>query len=113
MPTARSGLGVAVVDGKIYTIGGDNGNFLNTNEMYDPETDTWINKTSMPTPRAGFGIAVYQNKTFVFGGYGYIYGSVPGYIGTTEVYDPVTDTWETKTSIPTLRENFCANVVND
>ena len=39
MPTARSGLGVA--DGKIYAIGGSDGNsHLDTTEMYNPETDT-------------------------------------------------------------------------
>jgi N-acetylneuraminic acid mutarotase len=114
MPTARHAFGVAVVDGKIYAVGGSaNSRFTNINEMYDPETDMWVNKTSMPTSRAGFGIAVCQNKIFVFGGSGYLYDSVPGLIGPTEVYDPATDTWETKTSIPTLRENLCANVVNN
>lgn len=37
MPTARGGLGVAVVNGKIYVIGGLNGNEpVNNNEQYDP-----------------------------------------------------------------------------
>jgi hypothetical protein len=70
MPTARAGLGVAVVDGEIYAIGGFVGTntVLGTNEMYDPETDTWTTKTSMPTPRAYFAIAVYQHKIYVIGG---------------------------------------------
>jgi N-acetylneuraminic acid mutarotase len=115
MPTARSGLGVAVVDGKIYAIGGYNGSYLRTNEMYDPETDTWTTKTSMPTPRHSFGIAVYQNKIYVIGG-----TIGPGIAvgeslltGATEVYDPITDTWETKTSMPTPRQGLEANVVSD
>ena len=62
MPTARSGLGVAVVEGKIYAIGGSNPGYLGTNEMYDPETDTWTTKASMPNPRCRFAIAVVENK---------------------------------------------------
>ena len=62
----RGRLGVAVVKGKIYAIGGDKPNImgnclvadfifgspLGTNEEYDPETDTWVFKTPMPTLEA-------------------------------------------------------------
>ena len=111
MPTARSELGVAVVNGKIYAIGGINADgYLNTNEEYDPATDTWITKTSMPTPRVGFGIAVYQNKIYVIGGGGEF--DMEEGTGLNQVYDPLTDTWETKASMPTARQFLCANVVN-
>ena len=110
MPTGRLGPGVAVVNGKIYVIGGINvGGFLNTNEEYDPATDTWATKKPMPTPRSGFGIAVYQNKIYCIGGGP---GGFEGVTGVNEVYDPVTDTWTTKTPMPTPRESVCANVVN-
>ena len=73
MQEARGGLGVAVVNRKIYAIGGSiasgtyppdvfNGGFVGTNEEYDPTTDTWKTKVSMPTPRAHFAIAAYQNQ---------------------------------------------------
>jgi hypothetical protein len=109
MPTARSGLGIAVVDGKIYAIGGSN--YLNrfgTNEMYDPATNTWTTKTSMPTPRSSFGVAIVENKIYVIG------GSTGDweYTDANEVYDPATDTWETKTSMPTSRNGIDANVVD-
>jgi len=111
MPTARNGFGVAVVDGKIYAIGGSNGSLLGINEMYDPVTDTWTTKTPMPTPRIGFGILVYQNKIYVIGGQ---IGLFPQAVtGANEVYDPSTDTWESKTGIPEARDGFRANVVND
>lgn len=70
MPTPRSELWVAVVDNKIYTIGGTThgtgGEIVGTNEMYNPINNTWTTKTSMPTPRSNFGIAVYQNKIILF-----------------------------------------------
>ncbi len=105
MPTDRRGLGVAVVNGKIYAIGDafENGNL---NEEYDPATNTWATKKPMPTPRVDFGIAVHQNKIYVIGGFS-------GYnvTGANEVYDPSTDTWEAKASMPTARDSLCANVV--
>jgi N-acetylneuraminic acid mutarotase len=115
MPTSRLGPGVAVVNGKIYVIGGTGGGgYLNTNEEYDPATNTWVTKKPMPTPRAGFAIAVYKNKIYCIGG-GPGNDWTVGFEEVTrmnEVYDPLTDTWETKTPMPTAREFLCANVVN-
>jgi hypothetical protein len=69
MQVARYDLGVAVVNGKIYAIGGSTrsggggtrngplpvtGGTVGTNEEYDPTTDSWTFKASMPTPISGF-----------------------------------------------------------
>ena len=109
MPTARGELGVAVANGKIYAIGGTNGNStLNTNEEYDPITNHWSTKASMPTARSGFAIVVYQNKIYCIGG-----EVSNSFTANTEVYDPATDTWETKSSMPTPRADLSANLVND
>jgi parallel beta-helix repeat protein len=121
MQVKRSRLGVAVVNGKIYAIGGDDvylsgncltaygcyGKLLNTTEEYDPALDTWTFKAPMPTPRCSFGVAVYQNKIYCIGG-----RTSEGTTGVNEVYNPATDTWETKTPMPTPRMELQANVVN-
>jgi len=120
MHVARSKLGVAVVNGKIYAIGGDArsgkwpyvGSIVGTNEEYDPATDTWTFKASMPTPRYGFAIAVYQNKIYCIGGIKSVGSAGWKGTGVTEVYDPATNTWETKTAMPTARFELQANVVN-
>lgn len=114
MPTARGGLGVAVVNGKIYVIGGFDGDTqLTVNEEYNPVTDTWTTKASMPTARSGFAVAVYQNKIYCIGGTtGDSDTVVSGFTGVTEVYDPATDTWETKLPMPTPRADLCVGVVN-
>ena len=114
MPTARGGLGVAVVNGKIYAIGGSNDDVqLAVNEEYNPVTDTWTTKASMPTARSGFAIAVYQSKIYCIGGTtGDSDNFVSGFTGVTEVYDSATDKWETKESMPTPRADLCANFVN-
>jgi hypothetical protein len=51
---------------------------------------------------------VYNNKIYVIGG---TVGN--GYLGNNEVYDPVTNSWQTKTSMPTPRASLSACVVND
>ena len=115
MHDARGGLGVAVVNGKIYAIGGSTqsglyppsilGGFVGTNEEYDPATDTWTAKASMPTPRSYFAVAVYQNKIYCIGGaigtekVDVVYSRFI-LSGANEVYDPATDTWETAMPVP-------------
>jgi len=112
MPTERVTVGAAVVKGKIYVMGG-NGDYHDTNEMYDPTTDTWATKTPMLTSRKSFGIAVYQDRIYVMGGVTGYNESTHSYIisGVNEIYDPATDTWETRASMPTHRYGIGANVV--
>ena len=121
MPTARGGLGLAVVNGKIYAIGGStekdfrgqyvSGGIIGTNEEYDPVTDTWTTKSPMPTPRDFFAITVYQNKIFCIGGSANN-GRDNAPTGVDEVYNPATDSWETKAAMPTPRDALQANVLN-
>lgn len=52
MTTARSRVGVAVVNGLLYAIGGYDGQLrLSTVEVYNPETDTWTRVGSMNSKR--------------------------------------------------------------
>jgi N-acetylneuraminic acid mutarotase len=110
MQVARSGLGVAVVNGKIYAIGGSSrtgappytGGKVGTNEEYDPETDKWTLKASMPTPRYNFRFEVIHNKIYCIGGNTESLSTTQA----NEVYDPSTDTWETRAPLPTPRESF-------
>ncbi len=110
MPDAKSGFEIAVVNEKIYVIGPDG-----TNEEYDSATLTWATKQLVPTPRSSFGIAVHQNKIYVVGGnVGYdVSTDSPILCSLNEVYDPLTNTWESKKPMPTNRSQLSANVVND
>ncbi len=113
MPTARSSFGVGVVNKKIYAIGGFP--ITNVNEEYDPSTDTWTTRKPMPTARMGFAITVYQNKIYVIGGETDWSSSKGCYIQTNvnEVYDPATDSWETKAPMPAPRSQMTASTVDD
>ncbi len=116
MQQARAGLGVVSVNDKIYAIGGDDGEALSTNEVYDPATNSWEYKAPMPTARYNFAIAVVQNKIYCIGGItGYHQepeDHAPIYAAVNEVYDTTTDTWETKAAMPTARVYLQANTVN-
>ncbi len=114
MPTARGGVGVAVVNGKIYAIGGlSNETHVAVNEEYNPVTNTWATRVPMPKARSGFAIAVYQNKIFCIGGtVGDSDNLVSGFTGANEVYDPAKNTWETRESMPTPRADLRASVVD-
>ena len=112
MPTGRLGIATAVVDGKIYAIGGytrANGAGLTTNEVYDPVTDSWEKKAFMPTGRHWLTASAVNGKIYAIGGYT-SYGQ-PG-LPTIEEYDPATDTWETKTDMPTPRLGPASCVVD-
>ncbi len=134
MPTARAYLGVATVNGKIYAIGGSTfsetgscstgagygGDEVSSNEMYNPNTDTWVTKNPIPTARAAFGLVAYQSLIYCVGGYslqGNNYGppdTFPPYhdVAATEVYNPLTDTWTEQAPMPSPRYAIAANVVN-
>jgi N-acetylneuraminic acid mutarotase len=113
MHEARSLFGAAVVNGKIYAIGGWGNNGLSdTNEEYDPALNTWSFKESMPTPRRAFGCAAYQSTIYCIGGYTYSYTNPEPYTGVNEVYDPITNSWETVAAMPEPMDLLSANVVN-
>ena len=66
---------------------------LGTNEMYDPETNTWQERSPMPTSRNHAAIGVVNGKIYVLGGR---LGSVFVNASPTDVveeYDPATDFW--------------------
>jgi len=104
----RSGCGAAVVSGKIYLIGGYyNGNPLSTNQVYNPSSNSWSNKTDMPTARTDFAIAALNDGIYVIGGWD------TDALNVNELYDPATDTWTTYYPMPSYRSGCSCAVAND
>jgi len=108
MPTARELAGSAVVDGKIYVIGGATVSMGHTAvvEEYDPATDTWTKRADMPTARQGVVAAAVDGIIYA------ITGNRGRELSTVEAYDPATDTWTTKADIPSPRNQSAAAVVD-
>src|SRR2546422_800400 len=72
MPTPRTHVSAAVVNGIIYVFEGANspGNStIAVVEAYDPVTDTWTTKAPMPTPRFLTGVGVANGIAYVVGGH--------------------------------------------
>ena len=105
----RMGCCAAVVDNKIYVMGGIDGslNNQNYNEVYDPMTDTWEVKQEMPTCGGLVSLAAVDSLVYAIGG-----GvGVPEAISEVFAYDPVSDTWNQKANLLSPRMGAAAGVV--
>ncbi|XP_051878903.1 kelch-like protein 18 [Pristis pectinata] len=99
MMTSRSRVGVAMVNGLLYAIGGFDGQSrLSTVEVYNPETDTWTKVASMNSKRSAMGTAVMDGHIYVCGGYDGISS-----LNSVECYAPETDKWVTVTPMSACR----------
>ena len=116
MKIPRGGLSTAVVDGKIYAIGGVTRvgevalRVFSTVEVYDPATNKWTERAAMPTKRFLLSTAVVNGKIYAIGGAGG-WGDV---LSTVEVYDPKRNTWTRhhKAAMPNARWGLATAVVN-
>jgi len=114
MSTRRSFPGVAVFDGRIYIFGGNDGtSFLNVVESYDPhikplvhahpsgQTKGWhwsCSPGTMTSARDGVCLCTLGSHLVAVGG---ING--PSYLKSSEIYNPVNNTWELLASMETCR----------
>ncbi|MDD2372737.1 MAG: S8 family serine peptidase, partial [Syntrophomonadaceae bacterium] len=109
MPTARSGFGTAVLEGKIYAIGGQSRTTIyDIVEVLDPENNTWASKESMPKSRRYLGTAALNGKVYAIGGL----NSSGAFLNSVEEYDPETDNWTSKTGMFTSRAHLGAASCN-
>ena len=88
-------LSTGVINGKIYVMGGFEGNpeeriGSRKVEVYDPFTNTWVNKGDMLTGRGSLASEVVGGKIYAMGGSP---GAAFPPIAAVEVYDPTTDSW--------------------
>jgi N-acetylneuraminic acid mutarotase len=107
MPTPREGLGVAAIDSFIYAVGGNTTGStpVATLERFDPAANTWSALAPMSAPRRFLAAAAASNgKLYAVGGE--TVSGVATTVGTVEEYDPATNTWTTKASMPTPRKQF-------
>src|SRR3989442_597350 len=112
MPTARNALAVGVIDGVLYAVGGiGTGGAVATVEAYDPASNTWTTKAPLPTARHRLAVGVVNGILYAVGGSGNL-GNPPAVLATVEEYDPATNSWTTRASMPTARFDLAVGVVN-
>ena len=105
MATERMNHGVAVLDGKLYAVGGynDDDGFLSSVERYDPATNAWEAVTPMATARCHHAVAVLDGKLYAVGGYNFENEEGGGIGCLVERYDPALEVWEAVAPMGTAR----------
>jgi non-specific serine/threonine protein kinase len=69
MPTARGGLGAAIVDGHLFAVGGETPtNALGAVESYNLTSERWSRGRSMRTPRHGIALVALERSLYALGG---------------------------------------------
>jgi len=67
----------------------------------------WTAGKDMPTARVSVATCVMGGKIYAIGGFAY-----PNVFSISEMYDPVTDTWTTKTPMQETRQSFFLGTVD-
>ncbi len=98
VPTPRSEMRGALIDGLIYVPGGWGGE--STLEAYNPETGEWRTLADLPQGRHHFMATAHDSLLYLIGG-----SPARAYRPTTTawVYDPTLDTWREIAPMPEMR----------
>nr|XP_037874793.1 kelch-like ECH-associated protein 1B isoform X3 [Bombyx mori] len=89
MSTPRHRVGVAVMDGLLYAVGGSAGSeYHRTVECYEPERDLWSSVAAMSTARLGVGVAVVNRLLYAAGGF-----DGARRVASVECYHPENNRW--------------------
>ncbi len=96
MSVARAGLASAVLNGKLYAIGGEG---LSSVEVFDPNTGNWTAGVALPS-EVNHGTAItVSDKIYLVGGR----NSLNQDINQVLSFDPSTNQWIAKANMPTAR----------
>ena len=110
IPTAVQFPAAGTIGAKIYVVGGATISAITgANQVYAPAGNTWTTAAPISTPVYGPASAVVNGLLYVIGGYSTTTGNGTP-TGTVQVYSPTTNTWATKTSMPTARGSAAAVV---
>uniref|UniRef100_A0A672J810 BACK domain-containing protein n=1 Tax=Salarias fasciatus TaxID=181472 RepID=A0A672J810_SALFA len=99
MNSRRRHVGVISVGGKVYAVGGHDGNeHLGNMEVFDPLTNKWMMKASMNTKRRGIALAALGGPIYAIGGL-----DDNTCFNDVERYDIESDCWSAVASMNTPR----------
>lgn len=107
MPVGLHHVGIGVVGGRLYVIGGYKQSGLSvwgpvaTVFSYNPASDAWTERASMSTARGALSVTVHEGKLYAIGGYEGRANSA-----AVEVYDPERNSWASRAPLPTPRDHL-------
>lgn len=117
-PRDRDHFGAAVVNGRLYALGGRasvGGSFFNNTvpqvDVFNFSSNSWStlpSSSNIPSPRAGTAVAVLDGEILVIGGE----GNGNAY-SKTEAFNPSNGTWRTLDSMNQARHGTTAAVCNN
>jgi N-acetylneuraminic acid mutarotase len=107
LPVGLHHVGIGVVGGRLYVIGGYKQSGLSvwgpvaTVYAYDPVADNWSERAPMPTARGALSVTVHDGKLYAIGGYEGRANSA-----AVEAYDPLRNSWASRAPLPTPRDHL-------
>ncbi|CAG9819221.1 unnamed protein product [Phaedon cochleariae] len=108
MSVPRNRVGVAVMDGLLYAVGGSEGSkYLSSVECYDPEADRWTLVKPMHFKRLAVGVAVVNRLLYAIGGYDGIERH-----SSAECYHPENNEWTMISSMKVARSGAGVVAIN-
>jgi N-acetylneuraminic acid mutarotase len=95
-PRPHAGAGSAVLDGRLYLVGGcDVACGVSDVSVYDPATDTWSQAADYPEPVSWVSCAPIDGRLYCGGG-----ATNAGNIAHTYAYDPASGAWSRLADMP-------------
>jgi N-acetylneuraminic acid mutarotase len=116
LPAPRNHLGTAVLNGKIYAVGGqyleeDSGINSDAVDVYDPLTDAWTSAANLPLPISHtHASTVVMNGKIVSLGGEYEHNQIASEV---LVYDPTVDMWSLLGYLPAPRRAMVAGAAGN
>lgn len=125
IPEGVNHAGFAYLEGRLYIVGGYRANSFDPVDavrIYDIATGEWSDGAPMPTARGALAVAVHDGRIHAIGGTVADRAHVHEHdnpaagqdrsVGTHEVYDPRTNSWERRAAMPTARNHHGAATVD-
>jgi len=110
MHERRSSMGVGVLGGLLYAVGGTSGDFyLASVEVYDPGTNTWTLVAPMSVNRVNLGVGVSGGLLYAAGGVGM--EDPFNSLASVEAYNPATNSWALVAPMSVGREGLGVGVL--
>jgi N-acetylneuraminic acid mutarotase len=114
--TARNAAGAAVVDGRLYVLGGrtpgiraNDQQSLSSMEVYTPASGQWAAAPAMPTARGSLAVVALGGRLYAMGG-----ESTSGQVSNAvERYDPQSQAWTALPAMPYRSHGLGAVVVGN
>ena len=105
MRTCRRGVGVAILNGYLYAVGGSDGiRALKLAERYDPACDSWTQIADMQENRSSVTAVALGEYFYAIGGY----TGVTSCLQSVERYNPSSNSWSYVASMTVPRSMACA-----